>query len=36
MEGIVQDCLPKGAYAFQHTLSNRSRPDLYLIAIQVL
>jgi DNA recombination protein RmuC len=27
MEGIVQDCLPKGAYAFQHTLSNRSRPD---------
>ena len=27
MEGIVQDCLPKGAYAFQPTLSNRSRPD---------
>jgi DNA recombination protein RmuC len=27
MEAIVQDCLPKGAYAFQHTLSNRSRPD---------
>jgi DNA recombination protein RmuC len=27
MESIVQDCLPKGAYAFQHTLSNRSRPD---------
>ncbi len=27
MEVIVQDCLPKGAYAFQHTLSNRSRPD---------
>src|SRR5580704_5547327 len=27
MEGIIQDCLPKGAYALQHTLSNRSRPD---------
>src|ERR1700722_4904844 len=27
MEAHVQDCLPKGAYAFQHTLSNRSRPD---------
>jgi DNA recombination protein RmuC len=27
MEAIVQDGLPKGAYAFQHTLSNRSRPD---------
>jgi DNA recombination protein RmuC len=27
MESIVQDCLPKGAYAFQHTLSNRTRPD---------
>lgn len=27
MEAIVQDCLPKGAYAFQHTLSNRTRPD---------
>ena len=27
MESIVQDCLPKSAYAFQHTLSNRSRPD---------
>jgi DNA recombination protein RmuC len=27
METIVQDCLPKSAYAFQHTLSNRSRPD---------
>ena len=27
MELIVQDCLPKGAYAFQHTLSNRTRPD---------
>src|SRR5580704_13451056 len=27
MESIVQDCLHKGAYAFQHTLSNRTRPD---------
>jgi len=27
MEAIVQDSLPKGAYAFQHTLSNRTRPD---------
>ena len=27
MEAIVQDGLPKGAYAFQHTLSNQSRPD---------
>lgn len=27
MEAIVQDGLPKGAYEFQHTLSNRSRPD---------
>ena len=27
MEGIIEDCLPKGAYALQHTLSNRSRPD---------
>jgi DNA recombination protein RmuC len=27
MESIIQDCLPKGAYAFQHTLSNRTRPD---------
>src|SRR5271168_3721878 len=27
MEAIVQDCLPKGAYAFQHTLGNRTRPD---------
>jgi DNA recombination protein RmuC len=27
MEAIIQDRLPKGAYAFQHTLSNRSRPD---------
>jgi DNA recombination protein RmuC len=27
MEAIIQDCLPKGAYAFQHTLSNRTRPD---------
>src|SRR5271168_3162472 len=27
MEAIVQDCLPKGAYAFQYTLGNRTRPD---------
>jgi DNA recombination protein RmuC len=27
MEIIVQDGLPKSCYAFQHTLSNRSRPD---------
>jgi DNA recombination protein RmuC len=27
MEFIVQDGLPKNCYAFQHTLSNRCRPD---------
>jgi DNA recombination protein RmuC len=27
METIVQDGLPKGAYAFQHTLGNKTRPD---------
>jgi DNA recombination protein RmuC len=27
MEAIVQDGLPKGAYEFQHTLSNGKRPD---------
>ena len=27
MEAIVQDGLPKGAYAFQFTLSNGTRPD---------
>jgi DNA recombination protein RmuC len=27
MEAIIQDGLPKGCYAFQHTLSNRTRPD---------
>ncbi|MBN9581960.1 MAG: DNA recombination protein RmuC, partial [Afipia sp.] len=27
MEAIVQDGMPKGAFAFQHTLSNRTRPD---------
>ena len=27
MEAIVQDGLPKGAYEFQDTLSNRRRPD---------
>ena len=27
MEAIIQDSLPKGAYAFQQALSNRNRPD---------
>ncbi len=27
MEVIVQDGLPKGAYEFQYTLSNGTRPD---------
>ncbi|MDB5595347.1 MAG: recombinase [Hyphomicrobiales bacterium] len=27
MEAIVRDGLPPNAYAFQHTLSNRTRPD---------
>lgn len=27
MEAIVQDGMPKGAYAFQHTLSTGKRPD---------
>ncbi|MEO8668380.1 MAG: DNA recombination protein RmuC [Bauldia sp.] len=27
MEAIVEDGLPRGAYAFQHTLTNRNRPD---------
>ncbi len=27
MEAIVRDGLPAAAYAFQHTLSNRTRPD---------
>jgi DNA recombination protein RmuC len=27
MEAIIQDHLPKGAYQFQYTLSNRTRPD---------
>ena len=27
MEAIVQDGLPKGAFAFQHTLTNNKRPD---------
>jgi DNA recombination protein RmuC len=27
MESILQDGLPKGSYAFQHTLSNGKRPD---------
>ena len=31
MEAIVADGLPKGAYAFQPTLSNRSRPDCCIL-----
>jgi DNA recombination protein RmuC len=27
LEAIITDVLPKGAYEFQHTLSNRTRPD---------
>jgi len=27
LEAIIQDGLPKGAYAFQHTLANKTRPD---------
>lgn len=27
MEAIIRDALPSSAYHFQHTLSNRSRPD---------
>jgi len=27
MEAIVQDGLPKGSFAFQHTLTNNKRPD---------
>ncbi|MCF8478364.1 MAG: DNA recombination protein RmuC [Pseudolabrys sp.] len=27
LEAIVADVLPKGAYAFQYTLSNRTKPD---------
>jgi DNA recombination protein RmuC len=27
MEAIIEDSLPKGAYSFQPTLSNRTRPD---------
>jgi DNA recombination protein RmuC len=27
MESIVQDGLPQGAYAFQYTLANKTRPD---------
>ncbi len=27
MEAIIEDALPKGAYAFQATLSNKTRPD---------
>lgn len=27
MEAIVQDALPRGAFSFQHTLSNGKRPD---------
>jgi DNA recombination protein RmuC len=27
LEAIIADVLPKGAYEFQHTLSNKTRPD---------
>lgn len=27
LEAIISDALPKGAYEFQHTLSNNTRPD---------
>ncbi|HYP57251.1 MAG TPA: DNA recombination protein RmuC [Beijerinckia sp.] len=27
MEAIIRDCLPPSAYAFQYTLSNKTRPD---------
>ncbi len=27
MEAIIRDCLPPSAFEFQHTLSNRNRPD---------
>jgi DNA recombination protein RmuC len=27
MEAIIRDCLPSSAFAFQHTLSNKTRPD---------
>jgi len=27
MEAIIRDCLPPSAFAFQHTLTNRNRPD---------
>jgi DNA recombination protein RmuC len=27
LEAIIADVLPKGAYQFQHTLSNKTRPD---------
>ena len=30
MEAIIRDALPASAYAFQHTLSNRARPDCCL------
>ncbi len=30
MEAIIRDALPPSAYAFQHTLSNRCRPDCVL------
>ncbi len=31
MEAIVRDGLPIGGYSFQHTLSNRSRPDCLIL-----
>jgi len=31
MEAIVQDGMPAGGYEFQHTLSNRTRPDCVIL-----
>ena len=31
MEAIIQDGLPKGAYEFQFTLTNRKRPDCVVL-----
>jgi DNA recombination protein RmuC len=33
MEAIVRDALPSSAYAFQPTLSNRSRPDCTILRV---
>ncbi|MSO67469.1 MAG: DNA recombination protein RmuC [Pseudolabrys sp.] len=31
LEAIISDALPKGAYQFQHTLSNKTRPDCTIL-----